>query len=295
MHRIPLLGLSIGILLSSAACDITTRGPTRTDLEARDRFNPQFGGKVAIAVLPRNDLPRQGLFDRTQAPGDSNGQPTAVPDASTAPNAAGWTGTSEAPEPHAEEPVRRRVRPTLAFELDYRTSQNGKDHDSIGPDVYIDYDDRRIDGPANIAHDFDLHVATADVRGGVRFFDKLSLEGLAGLSTTTLHFVVRSPSVRSGDTSTALGVNIGSRITYAPHPVFDLYAQGQLHLLGGLQSDHGTVHLRSAEVGTNVHLTRNLSIFGGWRAWVYGEQISNSSDISDIKGSGPTAGLALRF
>lgn len=77
--------------------------------------------------------------------------------------------------------------------------------------------------------------------------------------------------------------------------MIDLYGQWELHLLEVIGSDgRSEVLLRGWESGARLHMTSNLSFFGGWREWEYDENVRNESDL-DLELSGPTFGVLLRF
>jgi hypothetical protein len=197
--------------------------------------------------------------------------------------------------PASLEPRKPRpVRLSLALDLDYRVGLAGNDDRRLLAPHEIDYDGIRFPGPQRMHYDFDLQLGSASARGGIRFFDVFALEWLAGLSSSALHLVARAPGLRAGDTSVGLGGNAGARGTLTPHPVFDLYGEWRLHLLDGLQKSHELIAMTTAEVGTNVHLTRNVSLFGGWRWWTYDETVSHDSDVH-TKLTGPTFGLSFRL
>jgi hypothetical protein len=58
--------------------------------------------------------------------------------------------------------------------------------------------------------------------------------------------------------------------------------------------DHQDVPIQDTEVGVELNLTRNLSLFTGYRWWRYEEGFSSESDWElDIRG--PTARASLKF
>ena len=258
----------------------------RDDVEARDQDGISPGVRVSWDLLADRDRPRQGLVELS-APASRASSPLS----------------SDVDEPSAVTPTRSpatrprpRVQTRLSAEAEYSVGLGGNDERSVGPGGrYVDYDGTVFNGPQVLQSSYDLHLASFGVRGGVQLFDLVSLEGLGGLSLTALDLELRGASGSASDTGVSMGVHVGARATITPHPVVDLYGQGKLHLLGGLQDSRRTVVLATAEVGGNLHVTSNVSLFGGYRWWSYFEDIHSASDIDDIVLKGPTAGLLLRF
>lgn len=292
MIRIPYRLLLLALFFGSIGCGTLEEPPPpppdRKDLHPTDqnRMNPGLSGTWQI--IPRDDSSRQGLLDlfvadtRPQA-GESSGESTAGGDeavASTTPTA-----------PTARR--RRRAEGVLSLDADYRASLGGTDDENmVGPD-YAQWDGIRIPPPAKLRYGFDQHLGTLDVRGGGRFFDRLAIEALAGLTVSSLHVTVRSTGRRSGETAVGLGPNVGARLSFSPHPVLNLYAQGQLHVLGVVEKNRKTALVKTAEVGGQFHLTPAVSVFGGYRWTAWDENIRKSSDVRmDL--SGPAFGVLLR-
>lgn len=195
-----------------------------------------------------------------------------------------------------EPELRRRAKaqPTLSVDVDYRLGVAGQDDQSLRGGDFVDYDGTRFLTPQKVKYDYELHLATVGVRGGVRFVDMFAIEGIAGLSTGALHLVLRDPGQRAGDTGVGIGGNVGMRGTITPHPVFDLYGQFQTHLLGLPKNNRGTAIILTAEVGSQINLTPNVSLFGGWRWSSYNESIDHGSNL-DVDISGPAFGLLIRL
>ena len=81
---------------------------------------------------------------------------------------------------------------------------------------------------------------------------------------------------------------MGGRATVRPIALFDLYAQYAATISGGWETFDDT------EIGVELNLLRNLSVYGGYRWWSYQESFSPDSDW-DIDIRGPTAGASLKF
>lgn len=277
--------LLLVLLVSAAGCDITTTGPVRTDLHASDNDRLHPGGRVSFGILPKDEPLGPGILEAAAT--SVSEEPAATEASSDAPDSAA--------EPTAPAQESTRDSLALAVELDYRAGIGNDDQESITGAYFVEHGGNRIIGPANFDQDFTFHLATANLSAGMLLFDHFLIEALAGLSTSALHLVLRTPTQRTGDTLVGLGANGGLRLTVMPHPVVGLYGQAQLHLLYGLQHDRKEIAIPTFETGANLHLTRNLSVFGGWRWWQYDQEIEGASDIDDIDVNGPTFGAALRF
>jgi hypothetical protein len=293
------LGSTVAILLclTQAGCISDLSGIfdgqvlLRDDIEADDEDGLFPSVRANFDLLEKRHPPRQGVL-----------QPGVFRSGASDPDAP-QTGAPEVPDsggalpnPPTEARDRKRARPTLSVDLEYAVGLGGNDAQAIrGVDDYIDYDGTLFVGPQTLQQRWDLHLGTVGVRTGGRFFDVLSLEGLAGLSTTAMQLEIRGPTARSSDTGVSIGAHLGARATISPHPVFDLFGEGRFHLLGGLQGSRRTVALATAMVGGDLHMTSNLSVFGGWRWWSYYEDVHHASDLDDIVLTGPTFGMLLRF
>lgn len=272
----------------------------REDIEARDEDGLFPSVRVSFGLLPRRAPPRDALLvdapalaspSATTPPASRPATPSAPPSVAaerTRPGAI--TGTSD--DSAASPP--RVARGQLALEIDYAAGIGGDDRQTNATG-YVDFDGRRIPGAVTIQHNYDLHVATLGVRGGVRLFERVAIEGLGGLSVTALRFRMRAPGIRIQDTGVSMGTHVGARVTVTPFPAFDLFAQGRFHVLRGLQGRRRRISLGTAMVGGDLHLTPTLSLFGGWRWWHYVEDVSSESDFDDVRLSGPTFGALLRF
>lgn len=258
----------------------------RDDVKARDRDGVFPGLRVNRDLLPDRDRPRQGLIELS-APAEGESPPiSSGPD----------TSTPVATPSSLDTRPRPRVQTRLAVEAEYTVGVGGNDErDVSGGGRYVDYDGTIFNGPQVLQSSYDLHLASVGVRGGGRFFDVVSIEGSGGLSLVALDLDLRGPSGSASDTGVSLGVHVGARATVAPHPVIDLYGEGKLHLLNVLQESRRTVLLSTAEVGGNLHITSNVSLFAGYRWWRYFEDIHSASNIDYVDLQGPTMGLLLRF
>jgi len=262
----------------------------RRDIDAEDEDGVFPGVRANWDLLADRSPPREGLFERydPDSPLSSRNSSAGVPGTEVAPGSAA---------PLSVEPESSgRAHLTLSLDLAYSAGVGGNEADFIpGGGDYVDYDGTLFQGPQNLQYSYDLHVGTVGARVGGRFFDIFRLEAIGGLSVTALYLEVRGPAESASDTGVALGAHLGSRATITPHPVFDVYAEGRVHLLGGVQESRQFVYLAEAEVAGNLHLTSNLSVYGGWRWWSYVEDIEHASNLEDIVLSGPSFGGLVRF
>lgn len=290
MAQTPIRVALLVLVLVSLGCETLDEPPPpdRKDIKPTDHYRPNPGFSGTWQVVPADDSRRQGVLDLV-APA---AEPAAEPGAEQAEAAS--AAEADAPkESTPPRPRRRRAEGVLSIDADYRASLGGQDEEDLpGPD-YVRWDGIQIRPSQRLRLGFDQHMATLDVRGGGRFFDVFSIEGLGGLTLSSLHVTVRGTGIRSGDTVVGVGPNIGARVSVSPHAILNLYAQGQLHLLGVIAQDHDTAVARTAEVGGQLHLTSALSVFGGYRWSGWEETIHRSSDIEMVL-SGPTFGVLLR-
>jgi hypothetical protein len=224
-------------------------------IDDRDQFTPS--GRISYEFWPGIDRRRSGtLLDLVRG---SSGTVTA--------RSAG-------------------VKPTIAVEGAVAAVE-GRDHQQVpaGGQVELDV---VIFGPARVklnAENVRGHLAA---RGGIRIFDVLSLEAITGLGVDSTELRLRGGGVETSDEEVLPGLLLGGRATIRPIPLFDLYAQYLANIV-----DTWTA-IEDTEVGVELNLTRNVSVFGGYRWWRYEESFSSESDWKlDIRG--PTAGASLKF
>ncbi len=240
-----------------------TGGCRTTTLKVNDldRFTP--AGRVSYEIFPGNDQRRGGaLLDLVT--GSSNivdGKPATA-------RSAG-------------------IRATLSVDSEI-AGVKGSDHQDIEAGDLVELG-VQIPGPARIkvsAENLRAHIAA---RGGVRFFDVLSLEAILGVGLNSTEVRIQSGGIDSSEEDLRAGFLFGVRSTLRPIPLFDLYAEYTVEL-----ANFDTTIL-DLEVGIDLNLTRNVSLFAGYRWWDYDEsEFDDSSDV-DLKFRGPTAGVSLKF
>ncbi len=314
MNRLGSVALVLACLLGCCGCinwDFRGTSSNRIHIETDDEDALQPGLKVSLVVAPRPAEPRRGLFGGHDggAMGFGPGLPDAGRSASAGPDRTGVSdatgglgprrddGRAVGPSPASREPRESKTGfspGVVSVDLDYFMAVGAEGDRLLLDPAFVDYDGARFSAPQLLNYDFDLHVASLGVRAGPRFFDVFALEGVAGFSTTVLDLEVRGASRRAGDTGVALGAHFGGRATLTPHWLVDFYGEWKIHLLGALKSRRNEVWLNAAEAGAKLHLSSNLSLFGGWRWSKYEEDIDRGSDM-DLEFAGPSMGLALRF
>jgi hypothetical protein len=192
--------------------------------------------------------------------------------------------TSPAPEP-ASRPV---IQGALSVDAFYGWTEDD-DHQHLGAGKTVQWDDVFFPGPTVLDLDYTLMNSRLTGRGGLLLWDIASLEGILGLGVFHLALQVRSGGVESNADDTFVGPTVGGRLTIRPDPMLDLRSQWT----GTYAPD---ARIQDAEFLAAVHLTRHLSVNGGWRWWHLetDELFGDGSDV-DIEVSGPTVGAALSF
>jgi hypothetical protein len=179
------------------------------------------------------------------------------------------------------------IQPTISVEGAVATVE-GRDHQTVALGRRIELSNVEVDGPARVKLESDNIRGHIAARGGVRFYDVLSLELITGLALDSTEVRVRNADVDVTDEEFTPGFLLGGRATVRPIALFDLYAQ----YTANFADDWRTID--DTEVGAELNLMRNFSIYGGYRWWSYEESFSADSDW-DIDIRGPTAGASLKF
>jgi hypothetical protein len=251
IHILALVTL-LGVALGCQSMDL--------ELDDGDRFTPS--GRISYEIWPGIDQRRSGtLLDLVT--GSSAGDPGKAVTARSA-----------------------GIKPTISIDGAI-SAVEGRDHQQVpaGEQVELDVE---IPGPERVklnAENLRGHLAA---RGGVRFYDVLSFEGITGLGVDSTEVRLRGGGVDTTDEDLRAGLLLGVRATVRPIPLFDLYAQYLANLT------ETWIPIQDTEVGVELNLTRNLSLFTGYRWWKYEEGFSSESDWElDIRG--PTAGASLKF
>ncbi len=252
-------------LLSVAA---TCTGPEPIDVDDRDRFTPS--GRASYEILPGNDQRRSG----------------ALLELVTGKSAA----SVESGEDEQAEAPAKTVQFTLSIDGEM-TGFDARDEMEVqaGDQVRLG---ASIPGPARVQIDADNLHGQVSGRTGVRFADMLSLEGILGLGIDHTEIQIRGGGVEDGAGNIRPGFLFGGRLTFRPIPLVDFYAQSTLNIIK--LSDDDT-YTEEHQVGVDLNLTRNLSIFSGYRWWEYNEDKMNSGSDVDLEIEGPTAGVSLKF
>ena len=254
----------VSALIISAGC----RTNDELKLDERDRFSP--GGRISYEIYPGLDRRRQGaLIDLVRRP---SGQ-------------------------KSEEAVTARsagIQPTIAV-VGEIAHVEGSDRQQVqaGRQVELDV---VIVGPARVKLNADNLRASLAARGGVRFFDVLSLEAILGLRIDKTEVRLRGNGLSGTDEDVRAGLLLGARATVRPIPQFDLYVQYTESLMDHFAGFGGLgITTSELQAGIDLNLTRNIAIFAGYRWWTYEEQSLASGSDWDIDIRGPTAGASLKF
>jgi opacity protein-like surface antigen len=146
-----------------------------------------------------------------------------------------------------------------------------------------------IPGPARIkleTKNIRGHIAA---RGGVRLYDILTLEAIAGFAFERTELKIRGGGLQGRDTDSHPGFVFGGRLAVRPIALFDLYSQYTVDVISA------DVTSTDLQAGIELNFSRNIAVFTGYRLWQYKEESMDSGSDVDIDVSGPMAGLSLRF
>ncbi len=247
--------------LVSVAATCSGRAPIDLDVRDRDRLTP--GGRVSYEIAPGNSQRRDGsLLDLLRKrPADDPAE--------------------------AFGPEQAQVQPTIRIEgaLAY-VEASDREQVPAGRQAELDV---TIPGPALVELDVENLRGHVAVASGVRFLDAISLEAIIGVGLDSTEVRIRSAGLEGNDQDTTAGFLSGGRVMVRPIALFDLYAQGTLTLIS---EDKWS---SEAEVGVDLNLTRNVSIFSGYRWWNFYEDDKASGSDVHIKVRGPTVGMSLKF
>ena len=250
--RILALGTLSAVALGCQTMDL--------EIDDRDRFTPS--GRVSYEIWPGIDKRRSGtLLDLvTGSSGGDPGQAVTV-------RSAG-------------------IKPTISIDGAIAAVE-GRDHQDVPVGQVVELD-VQIPGPQEVklnAENLRGHLAA---RGGVRFYDVLSFEGIFGVGVDDTEVRLRGAGSDTTDEDVLAGLLVGVRATVRPIPLFDLYAQYVANITGEWRA------VQDTELGVELNLIRNFSLYTGYRWWRYEEEFSSQSDWEiDIRG--PTAGATLKF
>ncbi len=179
------------------------------------------------------------------------------------------------------------IRATLSVDAEI-AGVKGSDHQDIEAGDLVELG-TQIPGPARVKVSAENIRANISARGGVRFFDVLSLEAILGLGLNSTEVRIQSGGIDSREEDIRVGFLFGVRSTVRPIALFDLYAEYTVTL-----ANFDTAIL-DRQVGLDLNLTRNVSVFVGYRWWDYKKQEFDDSSDVDLEFRGPTAGLSLKF
>jgi hypothetical protein len=253
-RSIPILVLvtPLGVALGCLNMDL--------EIEDNDQFTPS--GRISYEIYPGIDQRRGGSLLEL-----ATGSPPTPGSAATARSAG--------------------ITPTIAIDGSIAAVE-GRDHQQVPAGQRVELDVVVL-GPARVKLNAQNLRGTLAARGGIRFYDVLSLEAITGLGVDSTEVRLRAEGGADGsDGQLRAGFLVGGRASVRPIALFDLYAQYTANLM-----ESETI-AQDTEVGVELNLLRNLALFAGYRWWRYEETFSNESNWR-IKIRGPTAGAAVRF
>jgi len=238
-------------------------GCTTLELEDRGRFTP--GGRASYEIVPGIDARRPGALLELVA------------------------GSSEGDSDEQEGTTRSAgIQPTFSIDaaiaaVEGRGSDGIAEHDEV--ELEVD-----VPGPTRVelsAENLRGHLAA---RGGIRVYDILSVEAIAGLGADSTRVRVEAGGLRGSRRKVRPVIVAGSRVTLRPIALFDLYGQVVTSFTPG--SDMETADVQA---GVELHLSRHVSAYGGYRWWKFEEDRFDFGANVELDIRGPTAGLGLRF
>lgn len=180
------------------------------------------------------------------------------------------------------------IQPTISIDGAI-ASVEGRDHQGVAVGREIEIGNAEVLGPTRVKLTAKNLRGSLAARGGVRFFDVLSLEGITGLALDSTRVRARNAEAQATDTQFTPGLLLGGRATIRPIALFDLYAQYTASF-----TDEWKV-IDDTEVGLELNVLRNFSVYGGYRWWSYYDENFNFESDWDIDIRGPTAGASLKF
>ena len=231
-------------------------------LDDDSQFTP--GGRISYEIYPGIDRRRSGTLLDLITGSPAAGQANAV----TAKSAG--------------------IKPTISIDGEIAAVE-GRDHQRVpaGRQVVVGV---VIPGPARVKLNAQNLRGSLAARGGVRFYDVLSLEAITGLGVDSTEVRLRADDgVEGSDEEIRPGFLLGARATVRPIALFDLYAQYAVNFMG-----ESWAITEDTQLGVELNVLRNLSLFAGYRWWEYEETVSSQSDW-ELNIRGPTAGASLRF
>lgn len=180
------------------------------------------------------------------------------------------------------------IKPTISIDGAIAAVE-GRDHQGVATGRQIQIGNEVVEGPARVKLTAKNLRGSLAARGGVRFYDVLSLEGITGLALDSTRVRARNAEAQATDEQFTPGFLLGGRATVRPIALFDLYAQYTVSF-----TDEWKV-IDDTEVGVEVNLVRNFSVYAGYRWWSYEEEDFDFESDWDIDIRGPTAGASLKF
>jgi hypothetical protein len=180
------------------------------------------------------------------------------------------------------------IQPTLSVDGAVAAVE-GRDHQGVPAGRQLELGNAVVTGPTRVKLNADNLRGQLAARGGVRFYDVLSLELITGLALDSTEVRLRNADVEATEEQFTAGFLLGGRASVRPIALFDLYAQYTASF-----TDEWKV-IDDTEVGVELNVLRNFSVYGGYRWWSYYDENFNFESDWDIDIRGPTAGASLKF
>jgi hypothetical protein len=171
---------------------------------------------------------------------------------------------------------------------------NGQDHQNVTLGDEIEISHVEFPGPARVKANSENLRGQIAGRGGIRFYDVLSLEAILGLGVDDTEVQVRdgATGIDATDEELRAGLVIGGRATVRPIALFDVYAQYTANLAGEALL---AAVIEDSQIGVELNLMRNFAIYSGYRWWSYQESVSGDDSEWDLDVRGPTVGASIKF
>ena len=240
-------------------------GCTTMDLKIDDNDEITPGGRISYEIYPGIAKRRGGtlldLVTGSSAGAQAQGNPVTAQSAG--------------------------ITPTISIDGEI-ASVEGHDHEQVPAGQQVKLDEVIV-GPARVKLDAQNLRGSLTARGGIRFYDVLSLEAIGGLGVDSTELRLRGEDVTASHDELLAGLLLGGRATVRPIALFDLYAQYTVNF-----TNEAWKTIQDAQVGVELNLQRHVSVFGGYRWWRYEETLSNESNW-ELRIRGPTAGVSVKF
>lgn len=178
------------------------------------------------------------------------------------------------------------------FGLDFAASRGyGRSSQKLDASDHVDLGYTDFKGPATVKSKYEISTLSAAVRWGFSVAERVKFEWIGGYGATVMDIELTSGSLFEDEYHETYGPILGTEISVKLLSSLQLYARWRQTGSGMIYSE---ATLSEYELGTSVHIMSHLSLFGGYRTWVYEWDNNSGSDI-ELELSGPVAGILLTF